>query len=230
VARGESAYADGSVATAPAEASRRRSDERIEIAVAVILSIGALLTAWAGYQAAVWGGVQSEAYARGDALRTAAGRAAIQAGQLEGIDVYVFSQWLNATAAGNAPLAKLYSNRFRSEFKPAFSAWLATDPLTNPGAPPSPFAMPQYQRAAERQADQLNQQADASFAAGDRAHRNVDTYVKVTVFLATAMFFGGICQVFRIANVRLVLLAIAAAACLLGVVRLVGLPVDRVSL
>ena len=37
-----------------------------------------------------------------------------------------------------------YQSRFRDEFKPAFAAWLATKAFTNPSAPGTPFAMPQY--------------------------------------------------------------------------------------
>jgi hypothetical protein len=32
-------------------------------------------------------------------------------------------------------------SRFRDEFKPAFAAWLAKKPFTNPSAPETPFAM-----------------------------------------------------------------------------------------
>ena len=44
----------------------------------------------------------------------------------------MFFQWVNATATGDAELADFYTDRFRPEFRPAFDAWLATDPLDRP--------------------------------------------------------------------------------------------------
>ena len=38
----------------------------------------------------------------------------------------------------------LYERRFSPEYKVAFDAWLATDPFSNPEAPPGPSFMPEY--------------------------------------------------------------------------------------
>ena len=60
-----------------------------------------------------------------------------------------------------------YFERFRSEFKPAVKAWIATDPLNNPKAPPIPFSMPEYKLAKQAEAKHLL--ADAETAARRRA-------------------------------------------------------------
>ena len=39
--------------------------------------------------------------------------------------------------------------RLRPQFLVAFNAWIATNPLHNPKAPPGPTYMPQYQLAAK---------------------------------------------------------------------------------
>jgi hypothetical protein len=64
------------------------------------------------------------------------------------VDIATFTQWVDADVAGNRALARFYRRRFRTEFRPAFAAWIATSPRTNPTAPLSPFAMRQY-RVAE---------------------------------------------------------------------------------
>ena len=80
------------------------------------------------------------------------------------VDIAMFFQWANATAADDRELADFYTERFRAEFRPAFDAWLATDPLTNPSAPPTPFATDQYQLAARTEAERLDAEAEAGAA------------------------------------------------------------------
>jgi hypothetical protein len=58
-------------------------------------------------------------------------------------------------------LADFYLARFRTEFKPAFTSCLATDPFGSAAAPPSPFAMPQYRLKADAPASRLERVAAA---------------------------------------------------------------------
>src|SRR5262249_33247205 len=77
------------------------------------------------------------------------------------------------------------------EFRPAFDAWVATKPLTDPGAPPTPFAMPEYQLAATQDAQRLDA-VSATFA--DRVPRDVQqssNYVLGVVLFAVSLFFAG---------------------------------------
>jgi hypothetical protein len=53
-------------------------------------------------------------------------------------------------------LAAFYIDRFR----PAFDAWLATDPLTSPNAVPTPFVMDEYQLQAGAEGERLDAEAD----------------------------------------------------------------------
>ena len=69
---------------------------------------------------------------RVNALRIDAARAqGLAEGQTQ-VDIAMFFQWVNATATGDAELADFYHDRFRPEFRPAFDAWQATDPLDQP--------------------------------------------------------------------------------------------------
>ena len=114
----------------------------------MLLAVAAVATAWSSYQANRWNGEASKASGRVNALRIDAARAqGLAQGQTQ-VDIAMFIQWVNATATGQPQLADFYTARFRPEFKPAFDAWLATDPLTDPGAPPTPFAMDEYQLQA----------------------------------------------------------------------------------
>jgi hypothetical protein len=199
----------------------------VEIVTAVSLSVAALLTSWSAYQAAIWDGVESAQYNRALAMRTQSARLATRAGQLEAIDILAFSQWLNAYAVKNVKLETFYRERFRAEFAPAFQDWLATKPHDNPNAPPTPFVLPSYQSAALRQSDALERQADGMFDQGEQAKVDSNHFIQVTVVLASAMFFGGIVQVFRMPRVRVGLMAVSVLTCGWALMRVVSLPIHH---
>jgi hypothetical protein len=129
--------------------------------------------------------------------------------------VALFSTWLNAYADGNQPLEEFYRERFRAEFQPAFQAWLVTEPAKNPEAPPSPFAMPEYQLAATQDSQDLEQQASETFDEGKAANQQSDDYILNAVYLASVLFLAGIAPRFSWLPVRVAIVVIALV--LLGV-------------
>src|SRR3954471_11417917 len=150
----------------PGTDARRR--DRLELVATLLLAVAAVATAWSSYQATRWNGEQARAASRTNAIRIEAAREQGQAEAQSQIDVATFIQWVNARATNDPKLQEFYEQRFRPEFKPAFNAWLATDPLTGAGAPPSPFAMPEYRQAASADADRLDSEAAASAASVTR--------------------------------------------------------------
>ena len=49
------------------------------------------------------------------------------------VDVATFIAWADANRQGDREPAAFYVDRFRDEFQPAFDAWRATAPFSNPG-------------------------------------------------------------------------------------------------
>jgi hypothetical protein len=216
---------DGAATTTESRLSPRT--ERIFEGIAtVILAVATLGVAWSGYQATRWNGVQAADYVTASGLRVKSSQASTAAGQDRLFDSQVFSQWLNAYAAGNSQLAELYKRRFRPEFVPAFEAWLATDPLNNASAPPGPLYMPQYVSAKSLLADQLERQADAAFDAGQDANEWSDEYVLNTVFLASALFLAGIAGRFSWRTARAAILVMATIALGVGIINVIRLPIN----
>lgn len=200
-------------------------DRWTEILSAIMLGLVAMATAWSGYQSARWGGVQSTKYSEAGALRVESTRASALAGQQTQIDVGLFSNWLNAYADENLPLEEFYRERFRAEFLPAFNAWIATEPAVNPEAPSSPFAMPEYQLAAAQQAEDLEQQASATFDEGKAANQQSDDYILNAVILASVLFLAGIAPRFDWLPVRVVIIVVAFLLLVLGAYNLVTYPI-----
>jgi hypothetical protein len=200
-------------------------DRWIEMLLAVMLGAVTLATAWSGYQAARWGGTQSILFSQAGALRTESMRASTQGGQQTQIDVAIFSNWINAYADENEALVTFYQERFRDEFKPAFEAWLATDPANNPNAPSSPFAMPEYQLAKLDEAAQLELDAEATFEEGRAANQQADEYILNAVILASVLFLSGIVTRFDWLPVRVVVIITALVLLGMGLYNIVTYPI-----
>ena len=179
-----------------------------EIIATIVLALAAVATAWSSYQATRWNGEQAKASSRANALRIEAARAQGLAETQTGVDVATFIQWVDATAHDDADLAAFYTERFRVEFQPAFEAWLATDPLANPDAPRTPFAVEEYQLAAAAEAERLDGEAEEMAAAVRRDIQRSANYVLGVVLFAVALFFAGMSAKLRGAGPRLALLII----------------------
>jgi hypothetical protein len=146
--------------TAPARPTAARGRDWIEIVATVLLSLAAVATAWSSYQATRWNGETTKASGRVNAVRIQAARADGLARNQTQVDVATFIAWVDARAGENAELESFYEDRFREEFRPAFDAWLATDPLTNVAAPKTPFAMDEYRLDAANEAERLDAEAE----------------------------------------------------------------------
>lgn len=199
-------------------------DRWLSILEAVLLSLVAVLAAYSGYAAAKWSTESSVALAKASAERTKANRADTEGIVTRTLDSASFNTWFTAFVAGNAKDERLAVRRMRPAYRPAFNAWLATDPAHNPNAPPGPAYMPQYVIPQEAAARAFDAQADAAFAEGAGAGSTADKYIRDTVFLATVLFLVGISGHFRIRSARLGLIAVGAALLVFAVIQLLGLP------
>jgi len=204
--------------------SQQRTERWFEVVTAIMLGVVAVATAWSGYQATRWAGEQSTKYAQASALRVESTRDSTLAGQYKLYDVTTVNNWINAYTQGNTKLANIYQRRFRSEFRPAFDAWIATDPFNNPNAPPGPLFMPQYKVSLDEKASQLDAQASKTFDEGQADKEQGDAYVLNTVFLATVLFLTAIAENFKWNRVRAVILVVALVMLLFGVYHLVIYP------
>jgi hypothetical protein len=165
--------------------------DRTELVATVLLAVAAVATAWSGYQATRWSGEQAKASSRTNAIRIDAARAQGLAEAQKEVDVATFIQWVDAYAHRETGLTTFYERRFREEFKPAFAAWVATEPLTNANAPLTPFVLPQYRVAAEEAAERLDAEAEVSAALVRRNIQRSSNYVLGVVLFSVALFFAG---------------------------------------
>jgi len=199
------------------------TDHWVELAIAFLLAVATLSTAYSGYQASLWGGVQATSYSQAGAKRTEAARVYNQAGQMRVYDVVVMIEWANAFLEGNQEKADFYQERFRPELGVAFDAWWATDPGSQSDFS-GPFQREEYQLAAEAEAYALELEAEALFEEGRQANAQSDEYVLNTVFLASVLFFTGIASRFTWLPVRIALVSLAGLVFIYGAYNLLTYP------
>ena len=198
--------------------------EVIEIIEALILALVAVATAWSGYQAAEWAGRRAEDYAKANRLRVNAEGLATLAGQERIYDSDTFNSWLAARLDGKEKEAEFFERRFRDEYRPAFAAWMKTDPLNNAQAPPGPIFMPEYHNAKHEQFVKLTNQAAEMADLGTKSGETGDQYVRITVLLATVLLITAIGQRFRFKSVRILFMILAWLLLCLPLWQLLRLP------
>ena len=206
-----------------------RHSRIIQISEAVLLSIVTVTAAWAGYSAARWGTASRVDIAQSSTIRNVATRDYLTATSLRNFDSSTFNAWFIAYTLNSPQKEAVAIRRFRPEFKVAFDAWIATDPLHNPHAPPGPTYMPQYKLPAQAQATALDNEATAKFSEGTKAGLTGDNYVQITVFLAAVLFLVGIGSSFKLHGVRYALITFGSVLLIVAVVLILkqpGLPVD----
>lgn len=209
--------------------SKPDQDQRLrdmaERVAAVALAVAAIFTAWSGFQATKWGGVQANSYASAGAARTESIRLDNLATSQTQVDVAIFTEWINAVAAElesgelvvaeaadyvpvEGLLSTFFYTRMRDEFRPALDAWLDLNPFATETAPPSPFAMPEYQLEAAQQADEMTVRAEELAQTARDANQTGDNYVMMTVLFGAVLFFGGLQASVRGSRTRLALLGV----------------------
>ncbi|GIH01955.1 hypothetical protein Rhe02_00220 [Rhizocola hellebori] len=218
------------------------SSARMELILTVIMAFAAVGTAWAGFQSTKWSGVQADSYAVASAKRVQSTQQATLAGQQRIVDIVSFTQWLDALneesdVDESGQLTSAYQptkdtlsgflfERFRAEFEPAVYAWLKTDPVNNPDAPPTPFAMPEYQIAAQAESDRLATMADDAVAEARDANQLADNYVFVAVFFALVLFFAAVAGRTNRPLARNLLLWLAVIGVLAATILMATFPIE----
>jgi hypothetical protein len=216
----------------------------LELAATVLLAVAAIMTAWAGFESAKWGGVQATLFSEAGANRTESTRFSTFAGQQAQVDISTFTNWLNAVQADSragdiaipasaaeyqptpGTLSGFLFDRFRDEFAPAVTAWLNTDPFADPNAPPSPLDMPEYELAAQQDAIELQDKADQAAQEARDANQTSDDYVITAVMAALVLFFAGISSKMDRPRNRIILLTLAVIVLVGTLARIVSLPIE----
>ena len=167
--------------------------ERIEILSTVLLALAAVAIAWSGYQSTRWNGEQAKADCSNerDPDRRSARAGACGVADADRRCPHS-TQWVDAYALRETQLADFYFKRFREEFRPAITAWIATQAAPeSPDAPLTPFAMPEYRAGGGRGRSTAGPRRRGVRCRGSgRNIQRASNYVLAVVLFTVSLFFA----------------------------------------
>jgi hypothetical protein len=197
-----------------------------ELIATFLLGAAAVGAGWAAYQSALWNSDSLFTIDQSAVLRRKAGLMENRGYQMRMADLGMFTVYMQAVTQNNKELSLFVLKRFRPPMKVAVDAWLATDPLRNPDAPSSPFAMKAYHLPEDDEARQLHEQGEKVLAQARVQNRTADDYVLITVPFAVVSLFSGLSTKFSSRGIRMAIVAMALAFFIGAVIALASMPVS----
>lgn len=182
------------------EANQRRS--RLELAMAIVLSLATLASTWCGYQATLWTSAAADAQSAADTHERDASTATIEGLQMRTFDAVEILAYWDALRANNESDRSAVFARMRPELKKALQASLDAGVLTDPTIP-GPFRRAEYDLEVERKAAEHRTNALAKREEARVAGQRGSTYILMTLLCASVLFFGGITGTISSRRIRL---------------------------
>ena len=193
---------------------------------AVLLAVAAVATAWSSYQASRWTGEQAKAFATASASRVESTRSSNLANAQTQIDVAVFIQWVDARLQGEADLVCVLRGTVPRRVQARLPSMAPNRPVRGSSAPPSPFAMDEYQLAATQEADKLSATAEASAELARTYIQRATNYVLGVVLFATSLFFAGISTKLNSTRLRGIILGVGCVIFVLAASWIATFPIS----
>ena len=201
-----------------------RGRGRLELAVAIVLSLATLASTWCGYQASEWAGSQSEDQATADTAERQAAEDTIVGLQLRTFDLLEVRDYWVALRENDTKTRDTIFLHMRPQLRKAIEACLAAGILQDPRLP-GPLQRPEYVLTEDVNAKRLRAEAHDLNQAAKIAGHNSGQYISLTLMFASVLFFGGITGTFTVRRVRVGLGGIALLLFLFTLTMLIQLPV-----
>jgi hypothetical protein len=189
-----------------------------------LMALATLGSAWSGYQSSLWDGIQIFLLTDAAAFSRQANEKTAEANQQRAVDAEVFIQFARDYISGKTELADFFLARARPELRQAVEAWQATKPATNPNAPSTPFAMPQYRLPAEAEARALSAKSSGAYNQAKAALLHSDRYALLGVLFTASLFLAGLVSGFDDKRTRRAVLLLSLVALLTAAANMLRLP------
>ena len=181
---------------------KERQAKFTRILALALMAVATLGSAWGGFQAGLWSGIQTFRLADAMKLSRLSLEDSVLSVQQQSFDAVTFMDFAQAVSENNLQLADFIRARSRLEFRPALDAWLATKPLKNKNAPPSPFGMAEYKLKAQTEAAKQDRLANAKYAEAQSANLNGDRYTLAILLFTSSLFLAGLITGFDDIQIR----------------------------
>jgi len=196
-----------------------------ELIVTIILSLATLLSAWCGYQSNIWDDIQKKFSGERNLLLQDEVGYTLAGFQIRNIHSNLVIKILESWENGDKKMFDFFMARSDSNLRKVIEEWIKLDPLNNPDAPRNPFMMSSYKLEFDKKSEELSKQAEELNIKAKDANSNADSYLSLTVLLATVLFFTGIAGTLKSRRSQILSLSVSIIIFIISVVILFGLPV-----
>ncbi|HWM33180.1 MAG TPA: hypothetical protein VNR36_02965 [Pseudolysinimonas sp.] len=187
---------------------------RTELIIVILLGLVSLATAYASFEASLYGGIQQSSYTKGNNLETEAESLYLEANQQYTQDAQTIQQLavLRVAADAGDPVAKaqleeLYFVAVSEDLDAAIQNAAALDE-SDAGFYHDPQADEDYQSALFGAYGEKSAEGEALIAAGDEANSLGDKLTLSTVLMAITLFLLGVAAVIRRPRSQVIIAAI----------------------
>jgi hypothetical protein len=206
---------------AGADPERDPRSKRLEIWIAALLGVVAIITAFATYKAVLEDGDTLANFNEGIRLNNDATQKDTEGTQQYTTDQAIYLEYIKADVAGDSEVATYFRETlFSPELEEAFQ-WVEEgedDPdVVSPFQEDSPYARPEYEEA-----EKLRGQVKQRFEEASVHDEDGDKYVLATVILSIALFLLGIAGVNRQFRVQRTLTIIASVVLVAGLIQILS--------
>jgi|GEM_PF-468943 len=208
------------------EKDRQRG--RLELAIAIILSLATLGSTWCGYQSGLWGDVQRSKQFDAETAERQAAEDTIVGLQLRSFDAMELREYWSAIRESDIKTGDAVYFRMRPQLQRALKASLTAGVLDHSNVA-GPLERPEYVLSKEQNSKLLRAEAALSHKADKEAGQTSGRYATVTLMFASVLFFGGISGTFTVREVRVGLAGVSLALFLVTIAILIGLPACKGS-
>ncbi|HEX8054145.1 MAG TPA: hypothetical protein VF517_14230 [Thermoleophilaceae bacterium] len=205
----------------PADAAQTEDarSKRIEVWIAGLLGVVAVLTAFATYKAVLEDGDTLANFNEGIALNVQAAERDTAGLQEYSTDQATYLEYVKATQGDDTDLSSYFRETLFSPELEEGVKWVDEGPkdAISPFQEDSPYARPEWSEA-----DKLRTKTDAKFKEAGIHDEDGDKYVLATVVLSIALFLLGIAGVNRQFRVQRGLTALGAVVSLIGLIQILA--------
>ena len=209
------------------------SEEKLEVIIAILLGVTAILSAWAGWVGSLHGGNQSTNYTQSNNLSSMGNSMYNEAAQdlmqdmLLWNTIYDYAFDAEIAELNNKPaeaeliqtkIETLIQDNCSERFAEAIDWALAQEEDV------SPFDMEGYVDGYFTDANAVLEEADALLEQGKTDNANGDAYGLVTVIYSLVLFLLGIVGIFKKIPNRIVILVFAGICLVLATVYMITIP------
>ena len=205
----------------PAAVEDARS-KRLEIWIAALLGIVAVITAFATYKAVLEDGDTLASFNEGVRINDDATAQDTEGTQQYTTDQAIYLEYIKSEVGGESKVAQYFRETLFSPELEESVKWVEEggDDAISPFQEDSPYTRPEW-----AEAEKLRAQTKEKFEQAGVHDEDGDKYVLATVILSISLFLLGIAGVNRQFRVQRVLTAIASVVLVAGIVQIVAVSV-----